>query len=84
MVSPIVVFVLVVARAVGGAPELLGGVARCRLVEGDDPSALATALVAVLEAGEVPRLPERYDIRRGATLYRQLYDRVGARVPGGR
>jgi hypothetical protein len=45
---------------------------------------LAEAVLAVLEGLQEPRLPERYDIRRGATLYRQLYDRVGARVPGGR
>jgi glycosyltransferase involved in cell wall biosynthesis len=80
----IAIGVPVVARAVGGLPELLTGVDGCRLVEGDDPAALAEAVLAVLEGLQEPRLPERYDIRRGATLYRQLYDRVGARVPGGR
>jgi len=74
----------VVARAVGGLPELLSGVVGCRLVEGDDPTALASAVLAVLGGHEEPRLPERYDIRSGAALYRKLCERVGARIPGKR
>jgi hypothetical protein len=63
---------------------LLSGVAGCRLVEGEDPAALASAVLAVLGGQEEPRLPERYDIRRGAALYRGLYQRVGADVPARR
>jgi glycosyltransferase involved in cell wall biosynthesis len=64
----------VVARAVGGLPEMLSGVAGCRLVEGDEPAAFAAAVCAVLAAGEHPQLPERYNIRRCAALYRELYE----------
>jgi glycosyltransferase involved in cell wall biosynthesis len=63
----------VVARAAGGLPEMLSGVAGCRLVEGDEPAAFAVAVRAVLEAGEQPQLPERYNIRRCSALYRKLY-----------
>jgi glycosyltransferase involved in cell wall biosynthesis len=63
----------VVARAVGGMPEMLSGVAGCRLVEGDEPAAFAAAVCAVLAAGEHPQLPERYNIRRCSALYRKLY-----------
>ncbi len=66
----------VVARAVGGLPELLSGVTGCHLVAGDEPAALAEAVHAVLEAGENPQLPQRYDIRRGAALYRELYENL--------
>ncbi len=66
--------VLVVARAVGGLPEMLSGVAGCRLVEGDEPAAFAAAVCAVLEAGDRPQLPDRYNIRRCAALYRELYE----------
>ncbi len=55
-------------------PEMLHGVAGCRLVEGDEPAAFAAAVRAVLEAGEHPPLPERYNIRRCAALYRELYE----------
>jgi glycosyltransferase involved in cell wall biosynthesis len=64
----------VVARAVGGLPEMLSGVAGCRLVEGDEPAAFAAPVCAVLEASEHPKLPERYNIRRCAALYRELYE----------
>jgi glycosyltransferase involved in cell wall biosynthesis len=74
----------VVARAVGGLPELLSGVAGCRLFEGADPAALASAVLAVLGGHEEPRLPERYDIRCGAALYGELYQRVAADVPARR
>jgi glycosyltransferase involved in cell wall biosynthesis len=63
----------VVARAVGGLPELLSGVTGCRLVESDEPAAFAAAVRAVLEAGDRPQLPDRYNIRRCAALYRELY-----------
>jgi glycosyltransferase involved in cell wall biosynthesis len=69
----IAIGVPVVARAVGGLPELLSGVTGCRLVEGGEPTAFAAAVRAVLEAGEHPQLPERYNIRRCAALYRELY-----------
>jgi glycosyltransferase involved in cell wall biosynthesis len=69
----IAIGVPVVARVVGGLPEMLSGVAGCRLVEGDEPAAFAAAVCAVLEAGEHPPLPERYNIRRCAALYRELY-----------
>ena len=77
----IAIGVSVVARAVGGLPEMLSGVAGCRLVESDEPAAFAAAVCAVLEAGEHPQLPERYSIRRCATLYRELYESAGARTP---
>jgi len=64
----------VVARAVGGMPEMLSGVVGCRLLEGAEPAALLAAVVAVLEAGEHPTLPKRYDIRRCGALYRGLYE----------
>jgi glycosyltransferase involved in cell wall biosynthesis len=70
----IAIGVPVVARAVGGLPELLSGVTGCRLVEGGEPAAFAAAVRAVLEAGEHPQLPERYNIRRCAALYRELYE----------
>ena len=71
----------VVARAVGGLPEMLSGVAGCRLVEGDDPAVLAEAVLDALDAGEQPQVPERYGIRRCADLYRQLYKRVAQSQP---
>jgi len=67
----------IVARAVGGLPELLSGVTGCRLVEGGEPASFAAAVRAVLEAGEHPQLPERYNIRRCAALYRELYEVAG-------
>jgi hypothetical protein len=52
---------------------MLSGVAGCRLVECDEPAPFAAAVRAVLEVGEHPQLPERYNIRRCAALYRELY-----------
>ncbi len=77
----IAIGVSVVARAVGGLPEMLSGVAGCRLVQSDEPATLAAAVCAVLESGEHPQLPERYRVRRCAALYRELYERVVVRTP---
>jgi glycosyltransferase involved in cell wall biosynthesis len=54
----------VVATAVGGTPDLLGGGSRGRLVPAADPEALSAAVAAALDGG-----PEVDAARRAAQSY---------------
>lgn len=69
-----------VARAVGGLPELIADASQGRLVHGDSPRELASALVETLErSGErhgQSLLPKDYDIAHTAERYAEVYEQL--------
>jgi glycosyltransferase involved in cell wall biosynthesis len=73
----------VVARAVGGLVEMLQDVEGCRLVDGDDPRAIAEAVRQVVDdaARHAVRLPPRYRIDTCAGEYLVLYRELTAGGP---
>jgi glycosyltransferase involved in cell wall biosynthesis len=65
----------VVARAVGGVPEMLGSASGCTLVPSSNSNDIATAIEETLveTRNGRPSFPMNYDIRECAAQYERLY-----------